>query len=186
MKLKEYLSKIGDTTKALGVGTYAFRGQGNGHWPLHSAATRRLRKHRGEGVQNSPEFPSLYLDYHNSTLITPARTQGLGIELGRELSDLQLLAKLQHLRAATGLLDFSWNPLVGLWFASEEPELLVPADVVTRVFARIRTEAKQGDHRQLLLPVDDNYSCRSSGVTIRNADLNDRGAPIAVLCAIGP
>ena len=122
MKLDEYLSKISDTTTALGVGTYAFRGQGNAHWPLHSAATRRLRKHRGEGIQNSPEFPSLYLDYHNSTLITPARTQGLGIELGRELSDLQLLAKLQHLRAATGLLDFSWNPLVGLWFACEEPE----------------------------------------------------------------
>ena len=123
MKLEGYLSKINDTTKKLGVGTYAFRGQGNAHWPLHSAATRRLRKHRGEGVQNGPEFPSLYLDYHNTTLITPARTQGLGFELGRELSDLQLLAKLQHLRAATGLLDFSWNPLVGLWFACEEPEV---------------------------------------------------------------
>ena len=44
------------------------------------------------------------------------------MELGRELSDLQLLAKLQHLRAATGLLDFSRNPLVGLWFACEEPD----------------------------------------------------------------
>ena len=123
MKLEGYLRKISDTTKKLGVGTYAFRGQSNAHWPLHSAATRRLRKHRGEGVQSSPEFPSLYLDYHSSTLIAPARTQGLGIESGRELSDLQLLAKLQHLRAATGLLDFSWNPLVGLWFACEETEV---------------------------------------------------------------
>ena len=122
MKLEGYLSKISDTTKKLGVRAYAFRGQGNALWPLHSAATRRLRRHRGEGIQNSPEFPSLYLDYHNSTLIAPARTQGLGVELGRELSDLQLLAKLQHLRAATGLLDFSWNPLVGLWFACEEPD----------------------------------------------------------------
>ena len=34
---------------------------------------------------------------------------------------MQLLAKLQHLGAATGLLDFSWNPLVGLWFACEDP-----------------------------------------------------------------
>lgn len=117
MKLKGYLSKISDTTKELGVGTHAFRGQGKACWPLHSAATRRLRKHRGEGIQNSPEFPNLYLDYHNSTLIAPARTQGLGMEAGREVSDLQLLAKLQHLGAATGLLDFSWNPLVGLWFA---------------------------------------------------------------------
>ena len=123
MKLEGYLHKISDTTRELGVGTYAFRGQGNAQWPLHSAATRRLRAHRGEGIQNSPEFLSLYVDYHNTTLIAPARTQGLGIELGRELSDLQLLAKLQHLRAATGLLDFSWSPLVGLWLACEEPEV---------------------------------------------------------------
>ena len=120
MKLDIYLNNIKDTTDKLGVGTYAFRGQGNAQWPLHSAATRRLRKHRGEGIQNRADFLSLYLDYHISTLIAPARTQGLGIELGREISDLQLLAKLQHLKAATGLLDFSWNPLVGLWFACTE------------------------------------------------------------------
>ena len=61
------------------------------------------------------------MDYHKTTLIGPARTQGLGVESGREISELQLLAKLQHLGAATGLLDFSWNPLVGLWFACEHP-----------------------------------------------------------------
>ena len=122
MKLERYLNKISDTTNELGIGTYAFRGQGKADWPLHSAATRRLRKHRGDGIQNNPEFPNLYLDYHKSTLIAPARRQGLGVESGREISDLQLLAKLQHLGAATGLLDFSWNPLVGLWFACENPE----------------------------------------------------------------
>ena len=121
MKLESYLNEISDTTIGLGVGTYAFRGQGKAKWPLHSAATRRLRGFRGKGVQDRPEFPNLYLDYHKSVLIDPARTQGLGIELGREISDLQLLAKLQHLGAATGLLDFSWNPLVGLWFACENP-----------------------------------------------------------------
>ena len=117
MKLESYLTRIKYITDELGVGTYAFRGQGNAHWPLHSAATRRLRRNRGEGVQNSPEFTNLYLDYHKTTLIAPARTQGFGFEAGREISDLQLLAKLQHLGAATGLLDFSWSPLVGLWFA---------------------------------------------------------------------
>ena len=122
MKLENYLSKISDSTNNLGVGTYAYRGQGKASWPLHSAATRRLREHRGEGIQYSPEFPNLYLDYHQSTLIAPARTQGFGVEAGREISDLQLLAKLQHLGAATGLLDFSWNPLVGLWFACQNPD----------------------------------------------------------------
>lgn len=120
MKLENYLSKISEVTNKLGVGTYAFRGQGNAHWPLHSAATRRLRKHRGEGIQSSPEFPNLYLDYHKSTLLAPARTRGLGVEYGREISELQLLAKLQHLGAATGLLDFTWSPLVGIWFACKD------------------------------------------------------------------
>ncbi len=32
---------------------------------------------------------------------------------------MQLLAKLQHFGAATGLIDFTWDPLVALWFASE-------------------------------------------------------------------
>ena len=123
MKLESYLNKIRDTASELGVGTCAFRGQGNVEWPLHSAATRRLREHRGEGIQNSPQFPSLYLDYHINTLIAPARAQGFAFELGREISELQLLAKLQHLGAATGLLDFSWNPLVALWFACEESEV---------------------------------------------------------------
>ena len=122
MKLEGYLNKISDVTNELGVGTYAFRGQSKAHWPLHSAATRRLRVHRGgEGIQDSHGFSNLYLDYHENTLIAPARTQGLGVVSGREISDLQLLAKLQHLGAATGLLDFSWNPLVGFWFACENP-----------------------------------------------------------------
>ena len=122
MKLDSYLSKISDTTYKIGVGHYAFRGQSNTNWPIHSGATRRLRKQLGEGVHLRPEFPNLYLDYHQSTLIAPARTQGLGVEAGREISDLQLLAKLQHLGAATGLLDFSWDPLVALWFACRDLE----------------------------------------------------------------
>lgn len=42
---------------------------------------------------------------------------GHGLEDGNQISDLELLAKLQHLGAATGLIDFTQNPLVGLWFA---------------------------------------------------------------------
>ena len=36
------------------------------------------------------------------------------------MSDIELLAKLQHFGAATGLLDFTWNPLVALWFACDD------------------------------------------------------------------
>ena len=122
MKLDKYLSEIRDTTDRLGLGRYAYRGQGKACWPLQSAATRRLIKQRASRIQSSTQFLSIYLDYHAGTLIGPARAQGLGIDSGREISDLQLLAKLQHLGAATGLLDFSWDPLVGLWFACEHPD----------------------------------------------------------------
>ena len=68
-----------------------------------------------------PEFAAMYLRYHRDTLIEPARTRGYGIEAGRNLSDLELLAKLQHFGAETGLIDFTWSPLVALWFASADP-----------------------------------------------------------------
>ena len=71
---------------------------------------------------DDPEFNELYVSYHRDVLIEPARTRGYGIEAGRDLSDLELLAKLQHFGAETGLIDFSWSPLVALWFASEDPD----------------------------------------------------------------
>ena len=50
-----------------------------------------------------------------------ARTLGFHLENHKEIPALQLFAKLQHFGAATGLLDFTWNPLVALWFASSSP-----------------------------------------------------------------
>ena len=42
---------------------------------------------------------------------------GIGLEDGNQISDLELLATLQHHGSATGLIDFTWNPIVALWFA---------------------------------------------------------------------
>ena len=85
---------------------------------MRSAATRRLFKE----YSGAEGFPSLYVKYHRDTLLEPAYARGFGVEQGRKVSDLQLLAKLQHLGAATGLLDFTWSPLVALWFASQDPK----------------------------------------------------------------
>ena len=71
---------------------------------------------------NDPSFSKVYADYHRSTLVDTARTRGFGVESGRDISDLQLLAKLQHFGAATGLLDFTWSPLIALWFASRDSD----------------------------------------------------------------
>ena len=114
----KYLVQIQRATRI--AGTYAYRGQQNSEWPLHSAATRRLREEHGDDVLRDLEFPLMYASYHHDALIEPARTRGFWSEAGRRLSDLEVLAKLQHFGAATGLLDFTWSPLVALWFACED------------------------------------------------------------------
>ena len=118
--IDKYLDRIIGSANRGGV--YAYRGQRKARWPLHSGATRRLVREHGEQILGDPEFTELYLSYHRDVLIEPARTRGYGIEAGRDLSDLELLAKLQHFGAETGLIDFTWSPLVALWFASEDPD----------------------------------------------------------------
>ena len=123
MNLSDYLNKIKEKTPD---GTYAFRGQENIDWPLVSSATRRLFNYykkrelnTTEDLNTIPNFQRCYIDYHQDVLIDPARTNGFGIEKGRDLSDLEILAKFQHFGAATGLLDFTRNRTIALWFACQ-------------------------------------------------------------------
>ena len=118
--IEKYLVKIREVTSKRGI--YAYRGQKNSQWPLHSAATRRLIKEHGNEVLSHADFRNKYRKYHRETLVEPARARGFDVDQGHVVSDLQLLSKLQHFRAATGLLDFTWSPLVALWFASQGPE----------------------------------------------------------------
>ena len=111
----KYFAEINDAAASGGI--HAYRGQQDSQWPLHSGATRRLIQEHGCEVVLDPEFEQLYLNYHREVLVDPARTRGFGTESGRRLSDIEVLAKLQHFGAPTGLLDFTWNPLVALWFA---------------------------------------------------------------------
>ena len=53
----------------------------------------------------------------NRDLIRDARFRGHDRRNGRELADLEILAGFQHYGAATCLIDFTYNPLVALWFA---------------------------------------------------------------------
>ena len=109
--IEKYLGEIWKLTSIPGM--YAFRGQENSDWELVSSAVRRLN-HGGSQLRLKD-----YIDYHRN-LLERARRDGFGEERGKDVTDLQLLAKLQHFGAATGLLDFTWNPLVALWFACKD------------------------------------------------------------------
>lgn len=121
--IEKYLIEIREFTSK--PGTYAYRGQRDSLWPLHTGATRRLINDHGKEVVSFPDFAKRYLDYHNKMLIEPARTRRFDVEDGHKISDLQLLAKLQHFGAATGLLDFTWNALVALYFASQSSDSIL-------------------------------------------------------------
>lgn len=97
-------------------GDYLFRGVPNADFQMEASACRRLPK---EDRHN----PIKLLEV-NESLIEKARLLGHDDVNGRPMSDLELLAKLQHFRAATCLIDFTRDALIALWFAcwSEDPK----------------------------------------------------------------
>ena len=114
--LPRYIQRVQETARNLD--TLVFRGQSDARWALRSGATRRLN---ADGVENGgPDFLAEYLDYHRSLLDRARRVMPYG-DKDQSSAPLQLLAKLQHFGAATGLLDFTHSPLVALWFACDEP-----------------------------------------------------------------
>ncbi|MCY4038383.1 MAG: FRG domain-containing protein [Hyphomicrobiales bacterium] len=108
-------------------GDFVYRGQENADWQLRSGAVRRIFPRRNTiELQNligryKGNFHEDNLYYHERELLEKARLRGWHRETdGRELKDLELLAKLQHYGAATCLLDFTSRFDVALWFACQK------------------------------------------------------------------
>lgn len=128
-------------------GICGWRGQANAEWKVQSGAARRVQRpwleHFGRdreivhevleklgaktpreaiaGSTGSKQHADAVLAYER-LLLNQARVNGFGHHDGRRLSDLELLANLQHHGAATSLLDVTKNLLVALWMAASEPE----------------------------------------------------------------
>ena len=90
-----------------------FRGLPNQEHTIEASAWRRLTNE-----QDSDNIDKL-LEINNG-LIRDARLQGHDCKDGRKLSNFEILAELQHFRAATFLVDFTYSPQVALWFACRE------------------------------------------------------------------
>ena len=92
-------------------GQHLFRGVSKECYKIQPSACRRLPR--------DSDDPNKLLDI-NKRLIDDARTLGHDLKNGRQLSDLDLLAELQHCGAATCLIDFTHSALVALWFACQQ------------------------------------------------------------------
>lgn len=112
---------------------FAWRGHADASWPLHSLLYRRLYW----TSKRLPEERDLYRQ--EGLILADLHRWGLHMTsgLGR-LSVLNQLATLQHYGAPTRLIDVSFNPWIGTWFAVEEKRengITVNEDVDGRVFA---------------------------------------------------
>ncbi|MBO3697467.1 FRG domain-containing protein [Roseivirga sp. E12] len=88
-----------------------WRGQSNVNWRLDSGAYRRVQRDLRPGQDVNDEIRN-----YETRLLDYATHQGYRYHEGRDLSDFELLAKLQHHGAATRLIDFSCSALTALWF----------------------------------------------------------------------
>ena len=113
--ISHYLKKLNDLI--LNEGGYVFRGQKNSEWGLVSSA--RLR--HGESITEET-----FVEY-NCKLVDDAKDANYHQKDNKPLTDIELLAELRHLGAATALIDFTHDFLIALWFASEPPKDQEPA-----------------------------------------------------------
>ena len=93
---------------------FLFRGQENKKWKIETSTYRRLKKEsKHKSVSEEHEL------YYNIRLIEQFKQGDFHSGYSSEIMklDLGILAQLQHLGAATSLIDFSDNPLVALLFA---------------------------------------------------------------------
>src|SRR6266404_2469373 len=85
-----------------------WRGQADISWPIHSTAYRRLASSRARISESD------VISYEEN-LLKHATHRGYRYLDGRELSDLELLARLQHHGAATRLVDATRSAFIALW-----------------------------------------------------------------------
>lgn len=98
-------------------GEYLFRGVKKASYiedgKVETSSERRLPK------REKPIKPERLLEI-NKELLEKVRSIGHDQKDGKKLSDLNLLAELQHFGAATCLIDFTYSALIALWFACQQ------------------------------------------------------------------
>ena len=94
--------------KKFTAGKYVFRGVPNETYGIQASAYRRPK---GED-RSFLKFLQINKDLIDETIL-----RGYDERNGRQLSQLEMLAELQHHGAATCLIDFTYSAQIALWFA---------------------------------------------------------------------
>ena len=113
-KLVKSIEEFTAWTKKLEGRLLLYRGLADSDWEVESSAYRRIKESQGA----SP--PPIVFQNYIAQLLESAGLEGFRERRDRSLSDLELIAELQHYGAATCLIDFTTNALIALWFACEE------------------------------------------------------------------
>ena len=111
--LADYIAVINELAASGEERRYIYRGQKDESWKVKSSALRRLQQY---GSQDIGLFASLLLNY-DSKVVNEVQLRYPNAY--SKLTPLECMAHLQHNRVATGLIDFTYNPQVALWFACE-------------------------------------------------------------------
>ena len=113
--LVDYINKINTITHSNKI--YLYRGQENEEWQVNSSAYRRL-----ERLYDGPPDVLRYLwQSYLKQIIDEIKLKYPSTY--RDLFDLECMAHLQHNKVATGLIDFTFSPLVALWFACADENI---------------------------------------------------------------
>jgi hypothetical protein len=117
---------------------FVWRGVGDASWALHSSLVRRLI-----AVNGVPPTET-QLRVVEGRILAEAREWNLDWRTsGGRLGGLEMLASMQHFEIPTRLLDFTFNPLIALWFAVQANRAsdgrVFAVDVANRLMSRSRT-----------------------------------------------
>ena len=118
-----------------------YRGVPDSTYGTESAMLRRIK--------NENDFKIA-----NALLIERARIKGYNIQDSYKMSDLETMAELQHYGAATCLIDFTWNPLVALWFACQSKKNKV-VDLNADALPKCLADKTETDGKIVAMDADD-------------------------------